>query len=71
MASLRGLTRWGADTEISMPVALRPEQIAYVDMGGFTFTEDGIAHNVREADLETYQTPPFAPSDHGLAGEVR
>jgi hypothetical protein len=52
---------WGTDTPISMPSALRPDQTVYVDMGGFAFTEHGIAHNVTEADLEVFTTPTYLP----------
>lgn len=52
---------WGADTIISMPVPLRRHQESLKDMGGFTFTETGIAHNLTESDVETYLWPTFRP----------
>lgn len=55
-------THWGADTIISMPAPLRKDQAPLVDMGGFVFTEGGLAHNLNRADLETYLTPTFQPS---------
>lgn len=59
---------WGSDVPISMPVALGNEQIAYVDMGALCFTLQGVAHNLRETDLEAYTTPMFAPSAFGVTG---
>jgi hypothetical protein len=52
---------WGADTEISMPAALPAQRQVYVDFGGFCFTKFGIGHPLREADLEEYRQPIFAP----------
>lgn len=52
---------WGTDTVISMPAPLDRSQTAYVDMGAFTFTEFGVAHNITSSDLETYLTPTFRP----------
>lgn len=52
---------WGADTIVSMPTALRKDQQSLVDMGGFTFTETGIAHNINNADIEEYLSPTFRP----------
>lgn len=59
---------WGADTDISMPEPLTRSGL--VDMGGFTFTIRGIAHDFTEADREVYLIPTFAPDPWGLAGEV-
>lgn len=53
-------TPWGSDSPVSLPAPLRPDEVAYVDMGGFAFTEFGIAHNFRESDWEHY-LPHFAP----------
>jgi hypothetical protein len=52
---------WGTDTIVSLPAPLRVDQKPYVDMGGFTFTEHGIAHNFTNSDLEVYLTPTFRP----------
>lgn len=52
---------WGADTIVSMPTPLQKGQEALVDMGGFTFTESGIAHNLNAATVEEYLTPTFRP----------
>lgn len=52
---------WGADTIISMPNSLQRGQESLVDMGGFTFTASGIAHNITASDVETYLTPTFRP----------
>lgn len=53
---------WGTDTTISMPAPLRKNQPALVDMGGFAFTETGLAHNLTDSDLEVYLTPTFRPN---------
>jgi hypothetical protein len=66
----RGIVAWGSDVPISMPAPLRTGQVAYVAMGGFCFTAQGIAHNLRETDLEVYTTPMFAPTHQGQAGET-
>lgn len=60
---------WGSDVPVSMPVPLRPGQVAHVDMDGFCFTSSGMAHNLTEADREVFGYPLFAPSTYGLAGE--
>lgn len=60
---------WGSDVPVSMPAPLRDNQTAFVDMDGFTFTAQGIAHNITEMDIEAYTTPTFAPAHFGLAGE--
>lgn len=52
---------WGADTIVSMPTPLKKGQQALVDMGGFTFTESGIAHNLNSTDIEDYLAPTFRP----------
>jgi hypothetical protein len=51
---------WGADCAISMPQPLHPSYVTHVDMGGFCFTQFGIAQNFRETDLEAYR-PTYAP----------
>jgi hypothetical protein len=61
---------WGSDTGISMPEPLPTSRVAYVDMGGFTFTLRGLAHDFNEADRETYLIPMFAPEPLGMSGEV-
>lgn len=53
--------QWGTDTIISMPAPLRQGQEPLVDMGGFTFTTTGLAHNLTRADLEAYLSPTFRP----------
>lgn len=53
---------WGTDTTISMPAPLRTDQEPLVDMGGFAFTESGLAHNITNSDLEVYLTPTFRPN---------
>jgi hypothetical protein len=52
---------WGADTVVSMPAPLNRSGDAIVDMGGFAFTDGGIAHNITRADLEDYLFPTFRP----------
>lgn len=51
---------WGADVPISLPEPLAPGTEVKIDMGGFGFTDDGIAHQFRESDLESY-LPFYAP----------
>lgn len=57
-----GSNLWGTDTPISMPEPLSPTTTIHVDMGGFGFTEGGIAHNFSEADMEALTTPTFLPA---------
>jgi hypothetical protein len=45
-----------------MPEPIVPSQPVLVDMGGFGFTQTGIAHNITRAGLEVYTTPSFLPS---------
>lgn len=52
---------WGTDTIISMPTPLRSGQTPLIDMGMFTFTTTGIAHNLSAADLEAYLNPTYLP----------
>lgn len=59
---------WGTDTEVSLPEPLKVDPL--IDMGGFCFTMQGIAHNFTETDREVFLTPTFAPDAWGLAGEV-
>lgn len=53
---------WGTDTVISMPEPLPGGRKVHVDMGGFGFTEGGIAHNFSQSDMETLTTPAFLPA---------
>lgn len=55
-------TLWGTDTFVSMPAPLKKHQVPLVDMGAFTFTEHGIAHNLNSSDLEAYVSPSFRPT---------
>jgi hypothetical protein len=70
MASTRGGYTWGSDTDISMPEPLPSTHTMYVDMGGFCFTQFGIAHNITEAEREIFQTPTFAPTGMGMEGTL-
>lgn len=54
---------WAGDETPSLPKALT--RVMMVDMGGFCFTDGGIAHNVSHADRERLQVPPFAPPSRG------
>lgn len=56
-------TDWGGDTPPSLPEAL--QRTKYVDMGGFIFTDGGIAHDVSHTDIERLRVPPFAPPVRG------
>lgn len=52
---------WGADVPISMPQPLSQEAVVLKQMGGFCFTNGGIAHNFTSSDLDSYLTPMFQP----------
>lgn len=52
---------WASDVPVSMPQPYRPDMPVLVDMGGFGFTEGGIAHNLSAADAEAMALPFFAP----------
>lgn len=70
MSQIGSNVSWGSDVPVSMPAPLRANQTAFVDMQGFTFTAQGIAHNITEMDLEAYATPAFAPDHYGLSGKA-
>lgn len=63
-------TNWGASVKISMPAPLSPDNQALVDMDGFCFTPNGIAHNLSQADWEKLAIPTFAP-ESPTQGAVR
>lgn len=52
---------WGSDVAVSLP--LPPVRTAReVPMYGFVFTENGLFHDISEADYEAMSTPTFSPS---------
>lgn len=52
---------WASDVPVSAPAAIDPARPGLVDLGGFTFTTGGIAHNITQADREELLTPTYAP----------
>lgn len=53
---------WASDAPVSLPAP--PEQtLLSVPMYGFVFTENGLFHDLTEADHEVLRTPTFAPPD--------
>jgi hypothetical protein len=70
MAVNPGSISWGTDTEVSMPEPLPANRQALIDMGGFSFTIRGIAHDFTETDREVFLMPTFSPDFVGMAGEV-
>ena len=57
-------SKWGADVPISLPEP--PSSKGLVAMGGWTFTEGGLAHDISEADRQA-MVPHLSPQD-GLDG---
>ena len=55
---------WSSDTTPSMPVA--PKVARLVPMGGFCFTENGMAHDVSDVDVEALSTPTYAPAKRNV-----
>ena len=53
------MSGWGSDVPVSMPEPL--DRDGLVPMYGFTFTIDGLRHDITEADHETISRPSFAP----------
>lgn len=51
---------WSADVKVSMPKPIQQGD-ALVDMGGFAFTVNGLAHNITQSDLEEISSPTFSP----------
>lgn len=51
---------WSSDTTPSMPLA--PKVARLVPMGGFCFTENGLAHDLSEVEAEAIATPTYAPA---------
>lgn len=57
---------WGSDATPSTPVP--PTRPRLVRMGGFCFTDGGIAHDISEVEAEAFRRPPIGPYHSG--GEV-
>jgi len=53
-------TPWSSDVPPSMPAA--PKVARLVPMGGFCFTENGLAHDLSEEDVVALSTPFYAPA---------
>jgi hypothetical protein len=51
---------WGSDVPVSMPEPLG-DQVGLVPMFGFTFTINGLFHDLSDADHERLSTPTYAP----------
>jgi hypothetical protein len=51
---------WGADVPVSLPQSLG-DQEGLVPMFGFTFTINGLFHDMNDSDLEALATPTYAP----------
>lgn len=52
---------WGADVPISMPLPLQDDNPGLIDMDGFCFTANGLAHNLSQADWGMLSVPTFSP----------
>lgn len=50
---------WSADVPVSMPLPV--QETGIIPMFGWTFTENGLAHDLSPADYERISTPDFAP----------
>lgn len=50
---------WASSTKPSLPVAPSDERL--VKMGGFAFTQWGIAHDLSQAEVEAMSIPDFFP----------
>lgn len=51
---------WASDVPVSLPEALNTEG-PQVPMFGFAFTENGLFHDLNEADHEILRSPTYAP----------
>lgn len=51
---------WGSDVPVSMPEPLK-DQEGMIPMFGFTFTVNGLFHDLTEADHERLSIPTYAP----------
>ncbi len=50
---------WGSDVPVSMPAPL--DGVGLIPMFGFTFTIDGLRHDLSEADHERLSLSGFKP----------
>ncbi len=55
---------WASDVPVSMPEPL--PVTGQVPMYGFVFTENGLFHDLSEADHEVISHPTYGPMDPGL-----
>ena len=51
---------WGSDVPVSMPEPLG-DQVGLVPMFGFTFTINGLFHDLTDVDHERLSIPTYAP----------
>lgn len=51
---------WASDTPVSLPEPTEYTPMT-VPMYGFVFTENGLFHDLTEADHEALRTPTFGP----------
>jgi hypothetical protein len=51
---------WAADTPVSLPEPVDLDG-PHILMYGFVFTENGLFHDLSEADHEDLRTPTYAP----------
>lgn len=51
---------WASDVPVSLPQPLDIDG-AHVPMHGFVFTENGLFHDLSEADHEVLRQPTYAP----------
>lgn len=59
----RNHSDWGSNTSPSAPVA--PTRPRLVPMGGFVFTDYGIAHDLSQEEADAFANPPIAPRAGG------
>jgi hypothetical protein len=62
---------WSADVPISMPEGLSPNNPGLVPMFGFTFTENGLAHDITTGEVQELSIPKWAPPMNPNAPEVK
>lgn len=51
---------WASDVPVSLPDAMSSDGL-HVKMFGFAFTENGLFHDLNEADHEILRNPTYAP----------
>lgn len=56
---------WGADVPVSLPQPLEEGNVGIIPMDGFCFTENGLFHDLSQADFDRISTPSYAPDNPG------